>query len=588
MADLSLRMLGDAKHASSAFSDMGAAALAAGKVIKDFAADCVKAFGESERVSKQLARAAGENTEAFEGLADSMSKQFAVEDEQVKKMQTLLLSYGALPSQVEATTRAILDFSAATGQDAVGATMQFTKGIESGTGALGRMGVHFDATGDRAKDTAAAIEALGKKFGGAAAADADTLEGRTRAAGIAWGELKEAVGGFFATIESKTGVMKGLTNFLQDMQMGPMEAMTRWQARDSGIDQTPEWKARLAGMDGSAWKSAFAAGGLSTGPALVDPAGGGGRVGKEKKKKQPGDKDWTNPFGDPATDYDLWLESYREYEQRQLDDLAATSLKIGAQETQQQERDEADRDKHYEERRKEMSDILSAELDMQMKADAARMKEWGDGMKAIKRMQEQEMRSSISMWVGLGQSLGQSLIQGIFSVLRQGGEKDTWKEAGEVTFSLFNAFFSAMGYGWMTSLMGSGMQSGNSGASTGSMFASAAGSMGGQAANSWGSKHTGGWIERFHRGGWPAMGRDEQPIIAQTGERMLSRREVAAMGGRGAVDSAARGGGGGQAVVIQAFDSSSIVDFFGDRGARGMLNAARANVGPLRIMFGAR
>jgi len=58
--------------------------------------------------------------------------------------------------------------------------------------------------------------------------------------------------------------------------------------------------------------------------------------------------------------------------------------------------------------------------------------------------------------------------------------------------------------------------------------------------------HGGGWV-RAHDGMF--VRGDEQPIIAQSGERVLSRREVAAMGGPGAVDSAASGSGGGGATI---------------------------------------
>lgn len=62
-------------------------------------------------------------------------------------------------------------------------------------------------------------------------------------------------------------------------------------------------------------------------------------------------------------------------------------------------------------------------------------------------------------------------------------------------------------------------------------------------------RHRGGWIDawpRAHRGLWM----DEVPIIAQTGERMLSRAEVARMGGRASVDAAASGGRDSAPVVL--------------------------------------
>ena len=50
--------------------------------------------------------------------------------------------------------------------------------------------------------------------------------------------------------------------------------------------------------------------------------------------------------------------------------------------------------------------------------------------------------------------------------------------------------------------------------------------------------------QRFHSGGWPGLASDEVPAILQRGERVLSRREVAA-------------GGGGVNVTIQTPDPRS-------------------------------
>jgi len=42
-----------------------------------------------------------------------------------------------------------------------------------------------------------------------------------------------------------------------------------------------------------------------------------------------------------------------------------------------------------------------------------------------------------------------------------------------------------------------------------------------------------GDLQKFHNGGWPGLQRDEVPIIAQTGERILNRQEAAEYSGRG-------------------------------------------------------
>jgi len=56
---------------------------------------------------------------------------------------------------------------------------------------------------------------------------------------------------------------------------------------------------------------------------------------------------------------------------------------------------------------------------------------------------------------------------------------------------------------------------------------------------------------RMHSGGWAGLRPDEVPAILQKGERVLSRRELAAQGGQA--------GGGGQniAVTINARDAQS-------------------------------
>jgi hypothetical protein len=101
--------------------------------------------------------------------------------------------------------------------------------------------------------------------------------------------------------------------------------------------------------------------------------------------------------------------------------------------------------------------------------------------------------------------------------------------------------------------------------------------------------HDGGWIEaeRFHGGGW--VGFDETPIIAQPGERMLSRAEVQRMGGGAAVDSMVAGGGGGRGGVtinVSGFDAKSTREFFQDRGGQGFRRAVQSGRGDLARMFG--
>jgi hypothetical protein len=91
-------------------------------------------------------------------------------------------------------------------------------------------------------------------------------------------------------------------------------------------------------------------------------------------------------------------------------------------------------------------------------------------------------------------------------------------------------------------------------------------------------KHGGGWIgaPRFHNGAW--IGQDERPAILQTGERVLSRSEVASMGGPRGVDSAARGAVN---ITVNTLDGSTARDYFTRAGGRALVNAVRTGRGSI-------
>ena len=58
---------------------------------------------------------------------------------------------------------------------------------------------------------------------------------------------------------------------------------------------------------------------------------------------------------------------------------------------------------------------------------------------------------------------------------------------------------------------------------------------------------------RMHSGGWAGLRPDEVPAILQRGERVLSRRELAAQGGV----QTGNGGGPNVAITINARDAQS-------------------------------
>lgn len=247
MADLQLRIMGE-DNASAAFSGVSQAARAAGQIIIDFGKQSVKAYAESERSQRQLQLVAKELTGAFLSQAKAMAEANLVSDELVQSVQTMLLRYGALPKDVEASTQAILDYAAATGTDAKTATEALTRGVESGTGHFKGLGIAIQATGDKTKDLEAAVAALGAKFGGAAGADAASLAGQVRGAEEAFGELQETFGGFITQVASKTGVLAAVTDELRNIAKGA-EIASRFLSAGGGGAVLDSVKAVLFGSN---------------------------------------------------------------------------------------------------------------------------------------------------------------------------------------------------------------------------------------------------------------------------------------------------------------------------------------------------
>jgi hypothetical protein len=216
MADLQLRIMGE-DNASAAFQGVSQAARAAGQILIDFYKDSLKAFMESDKAQRQLAVVAKDLTDAFKQQAQAIAETNNLSDELVMGVQTMLLRYGEAPAAVEATTQAVLDYAAATGADAQTATDALTRGVEAGTGHFKGLGISIEATGDKTKDLSLATAELAKKYGGAAAADAESLSGGIRGASEAFGELQESFGGFLATIAEKTGGLYAVTTALREM-----------------------------------------------------------------------------------------------------------------------------------------------------------------------------------------------------------------------------------------------------------------------------------------------------------------------------------------------------------------------------------
>lgn len=164
----------------------------------------------AERATAQLRIVAGDATEALTAQAEALEHTFGTSAETVQAAQAALLRFGVSASNVDSVTRAINDYATATGKDLLDATNEVTRAVENGGGKLENLGITFKSTGRAAHDMAAAAEALGKKFGGSAEAEASTLAGRTKLAEIAFDDLRKSFGGLVVNFATQTGIIEDL------------------------------------------------------------------------------------------------------------------------------------------------------------------------------------------------------------------------------------------------------------------------------------------------------------------------------------------------------------------------------------------
>lgn len=182
-------------------------------------------------------------TLASQQLASELQKQTRYGDEAILKMQSLLVTYGVMPSKLEEATRATLDFAAATGRDLETAALTVGKAAAGFTGELSRYGIIVDTQGIPKTEVFAKVLAkLQEQFGGRAVADAKTYAGQLAQLGNVWDDLKEQVGGFVVDSGGAVSVMDTLKGIIQEAsgyleQYGPIIR----EAVNEGLARAVDW-----------------------------------------------------------------------------------------------------------------------------------------------------------------------------------------------------------------------------------------------------------------------------------------------------------------------------------------------------------
>jgi hypothetical protein len=186
------------EKAKVAFAAAAAAAVAyAGKL----AIEGVQAAIADEAAQKRLQTALQNVTGATESQIQAIENQIlktslatGVSDDQLRPaLQRLAIATGNVES-AQNLLKIALDISAATGKDLQTVSNALGKAYEGNTAALSKLGVGLTATEIKTLGVEEAVKQLSNTFGGSAATQAETFEGRIARVKVAFDETKETIG----------------------------------------------------------------------------------------------------------------------------------------------------------------------------------------------------------------------------------------------------------------------------------------------------------------------------------------------------------------------------------------------------------
>ena len=161
----------------------------------------VHAAGEQEVATKKLETALFNQGVASKGAAAEMVK-YAGElqkittfsDDAIIENQALIASFGAVGEKNKQVLKGAMDLSAGMGIDLRTASMLVSKAFQGQTEILGRYGIRINDSIPPSEKFAAVLAAIETRFGGSAAAQAETYAGKLTIVKNQFGELQEQLG----------------------------------------------------------------------------------------------------------------------------------------------------------------------------------------------------------------------------------------------------------------------------------------------------------------------------------------------------------------------------------------------------------
>lgn len=202
--------------AAGAAAALGAAAVA-------FGVEGVKAAADDEKATKRLAKTMenlgkAQDVDKAEDFIEALMKQTGIADDELRPAFEKLVQATGDTDGALRLLKTALDTSVGAGKPLETITAGIAKGMNGQVGALERLVPGLDDAAIKADPLNEILKQLNKRFGGQAAAQAETYGGKMAAVGTAFGEVQEAFGkGLLGNLDGANDSMGGMDDTLYSL-----------------------------------------------------------------------------------------------------------------------------------------------------------------------------------------------------------------------------------------------------------------------------------------------------------------------------------------------------------------------------------
>lgn len=202
------------KVAGAAFAAAGAAAVAyAGKLAIDGVKSAIEDEAAQLRLATALKNVTGATDAQIAATEDYITKTTlatGVTDDELRPSLQRLVTATNDVKEAQRLQAIALDVSAGSGKSLEAVTNAMAKAAEGNTGALVKLGIGLSAAELKTMSMEQVTAQLADTFGGQAATQADTFQGKMQRLQVAFDEGKETVGAFI--LDAITPLVSGLVN----------------------------------------------------------------------------------------------------------------------------------------------------------------------------------------------------------------------------------------------------------------------------------------------------------------------------------------------------------------------------------------